>query len=100
MTDLEPTVGPSAGDTDVVIHGDFGDAPAWACRVGDARPAAAQLVDAPTRGAGARALRCPLPTALEANALGDPPATLAEPQTSRRTRWWCTRTPPRLRKRV
>ena len=58
LTALEPTVGPSAGDTDVVIHGDFGDAPAWACRVGDARPAAAELVDAPTRGAGARALRC------------------------------------------
>ena len=55
LTDLEPTVGPSAGDTDVVIHGDFGDAPAWACRVGDARPAAAELVDADARRRRARA---------------------------------------------
>ena len=55
LTDLEPTVGPSAGDTDVVIHGDFGDAPAWVVPRRRRAAGGGELVDAPTRGAGARA---------------------------------------------
>ena len=93
LTALEPTVGPSAGDTDVVIHGDFGDAPAWACRVGDARPVAATR-----RRADARrrppALRCPH---LEANALGDR-RDAGQPQL--RGAHWCARTQGRLEAEV
>ena len=68
LTALEPTVGPSAGDTDVVIHGDFGDAPAWGA--GSAtRGRRRQIADA-RRAAPARA-RC----------------GACRPPRSRRTRW-------------